>query len=426
MKIEHHLTNVVVGLILLTFTTNAFASYSLILPDAPCTPPLPYVAEADHYSGPACVQMALNACPNLSGRHYNSQGDIYSSILLHNAETADWFSDPSGIRGALHDPVFSPCGNWVDYSNTDKNYVLGKMLYYMKTLRYLVPMSIGSSERWITVFGYQTNVEPPYSGPVTLQNIFFYDPLPGNPSVVGVVSGTVWLSDTEYWGVHHNKPGSSWHNKYIAIIEPPGAIIRIRVPRWILQGRILPVVRIKRYFNGWIKEMIEGELARGPLKILQKDVRIEEPILIKTAKYSYYLIPFEDRRLAAIFNAYNGSFEEFRYFQRPQNVIVDPNVIVSGLSKTLRSRGAEGIKIRTWPTPELQYDPGLAPVGRFSPTWEVRATIKDAKGKIRRLPIFLDSAGQVIKGLEELKEELEVEFKLPQGRIISTITERLG
>ncbi|MHC4533046.1 MAG: hypothetical protein ACYS6K_03760 [Planctomycetota bacterium] len=419
MKIEHHLTNVVVGLILLTFTTNAFAAYSLILPDTPCTPPLPYIAEADHYSGPACVQMALNACPTLSGRHYNSQNDIYSSILLHNAEPADWFSDPSGIRGALHDPVFSPCGNWIDYSNTDKNYVLGKMLYYMKEVGYLTPVSIGSNERWITVFGYQTDVEPPYSGPVTLQNIFFYDPLPGNPSTVGVVSGTIWLSDAEYWGVPHNKSGSSWHNKYIAIIEPPGAIIRIRVPRWILEGQILPVVRIKRYFNRWVKEMIEGELARGPLKILQKDVRIEEPILIKTDTYSYYLIPFEDRRLSAIFNAYNGSFEEFRYFKRPQKIILEPKTIVSRLSKILRLRGAEGIMIGTWPTPELRYDPELALVGRFSPTWKVKATVKDAKGKVHKLPISLDSAGLVIQGLDELKlkEELEVDSKLQQGRI---------
>lgn len=417
MKIKHLLTNIVAGLILLTFTTSAVASYSLMLPDTPCTPPLPYIAEADHYSGPACIQMALNACPNISERHYNNQNDIYSSILLHNAEPAEWFSDPSGIRGALQDPVFSPCGHWVDYSNTDKNYVLGKMLYYMKTQRYLTPVSISSSEHWVIVMGYQTDVEPPYSGTVNLQNIIFYEPLPGNPSVAGLVSGTVWLSDSDYWGIPHNKPGSSWHNKYIAIIEPPGAIPRIRVPKWILKGRILPIPKIKQYFYRWIEEMRKEDLTRGPLKILRKDVRTKEPILVRTGKYSYYLVPFEDRRLAAIFNAYNGSFEEFRYFQRPQKVIVEPKTVVSKLSKTLRLHGAEGIKVGTWPTPELRYDPGLAIVGRFSPTWKVQAIVKDAKGKIHKLPISLDSAGQVIKGLEELEKKP----RLPQSRVISTI-----
>lgn len=196
--------------------------------------------------------------------------------------------------------------------------------------------------------------------------------------------------------------------------------MRIKVLKWILRGRILSIREIERYFYRWIEQMIKGELVRGPFKILQNDVRIEEPILIKTAEYSYYLILFKDRRLAAILNAYNGSFEEFRYFQQPQKVIVDPNVIVSGLSKTLRSYGVEGIKIGTWPTPELRYDPKLAIVGRFSPTWEVQATVKDAKGRIRELPIFLDSAGQVIKGLEGLEEARKLP-KLPQGRVVSII-----
>ena len=399
MKVKHILlTSLAVVLFQLTFTTIAVA-YSLILPDVACTPPLPYTAEADHYGGPACVQMILNACPDPTARHYNAQDDIYSSILLHNAEPTTWFSDPSGIEGALEDPVFSPCGNWVDYSNTDKNWVLGKMLYWMKTTGYLTPVSISSSEHWVTVIGSHTDVEPSYSGSVTLQNIFFYDPLPGNPSS-GWVTGTVWLSDTAYWGVPLNKPGSAWHNKYIAIIEPPGAIPKVIVPKWILEGRILPVKEIKRYFDLWLKEVRKRELAQGPFKILHKDVRIEKPILTKTARYSYYLIPFKDRRLAAIFNAYNGSFEELRYFQQPQRYIVNPKVINNRLSETLRAYKADIVEIST---PKLQYDPELTTVGRFSPTWKVQAAVRDASGKEHKLPIYLNIRGEVISSLERLR-----------------------
>jgi hypothetical protein len=399
MKVKYILLMILAVVLFQLTVARTASAYSLLLPSTPCTPPLPYTAEADHYSGPACVQMILNCCPNTMARHYNDQDDIYSSIMSHNAEPTMWFSNPRGVEGALEDAIFSPCGNWVDYSNTDKNLVMGKMLYWMKTTRYLTPVAIGSSEHWVTVIGYQADVEPPYSGSVTLQNIFFYDPLPGNPSN-GWVSGTLWLSDSDYWGVPLNKPGSAWHNKYIAIIEPPEAKLKVIVPKWILEGRILPVKKIEQYFYSWLKEARKNELARGPFEILQRNVGIEKPILVKTAKYSYYLIPFKDRRLAAIFNAYNGSFEEFRYFQQPQRYIVDPKMINNRLNEILRTYKAELIEIST---PELRYNPELTQVGRFTPNWEVQAVVKDAKGKEHKLPIYLNLGGEVINSLDRLR-----------------------
>ena len=401
MKIKQILIiSLAVVLLQLTFISTAIA-FSVILPDVACTPSLPYTAGADHYGGPACIQMILNTCPDLAKRHYNSQSDIYSSILAHNAEPTTWFSDPSGVEGALEDPVFSPCGNWVDYSNTNKNLVLGKMLYWMKTIRYLTPVSISDSEHWVVVIGYHTDVEPPYSGTVTLQNIFFYDPLPGNSSW-GWVTGAVWDSAKCYWGVPLDKPGSAWHNKYIAIIEPPKAKLKVIVPKWILEGRILPIDKIKEYFYQWLKGVRRRKLARGPFEILQEDLRIEKPILIKTARYSYYLIPFENHRLAAIFNAYNGSFEEFRYFQKPQRFIADPKTINKGLRETIRGYKTEIIEMST---PELRYDPKLAIVGRFSPTWQVKAVVRDARGEEHKLPIYLNTKGEVIRGLERIRRK---------------------
>ena len=245
---------IVITLLLLALfhpaVTVPAAAYSVFLPDAAPSPPLPYAAEQDHYSGSACVQMALNTCPNASLRHLNSQDDIYASIMSHNAEPALWFSDPTGVRGALSDPSFSPCGHWVDFSSADKNSVLGKMVYYMDTLRYLAPVSIGNSEHWVTIIGYQTDAKPSYSGSVALQNVFFYDPLPGNVAAMWV-SGTVWLSDPSYWGVPLNKTGSAWHNKYIAIIEPPKTTLTVNARKWLLEGHILSVEKIERAMMVW-------------------------------------------------------------------------------------------------------------------------------------------------------------------------------
>lgn len=391
-----------VGIFYFLFFANAYA-YFLMLPIMPPSPPFPYTAEKDHYSGPACVQMILNSCPDIAERNFHSQDDIYSSILAHNIEPSIWFSDPKGIEGALEDSIFSPCGNWVDYSNTDKNYVLGKMLYYLKAQQYLTPVSVGENERWVVVFGYETDVEPSSpSSSVTLLNVFYYDPIPGSQAY-GWKSGTAWLNTVDCWGVPLNKPGSSWHNKYIAVIEPPEVSIKVIVRRWVLKGRILPLERIEQYFRRWLNYVRQKELARGPFEILSKDVKAEKPILVKTPKYSYYLVPFKDRRLAAIFNAYDGSFEEFRYFQKPRRYTVDRKIIKNRLSDILRTYKAEVTEIQA---PSPLYDPELALAGRFSPTWQVQAIVKDARGISHKLLISVDDAGKVVRGLKKIKEVL--------------------
>ncbi len=402
MKIKYFsLTILAVVLFQMAFTASDAGCYSLMLPDIQPDTTLPYVAEQDHYSGPACVQMSLNSCPAVAARHYNSQDDIYNSIVLHNSEPTLWFSSPAGVRGALSDPALLPCGHWSDYSNTDKLTALGKMLYYMDTQKYLMPVAVGDGniEHWVDVIGFQTDVKPPFSGAITLQNIFFYDPLPGNPSSVWV-SGTTWLSSSSYWGVPMNKPGSAWHNKYIAIIEPPKAKIKVRALKWVMEGKILPVEKIERYFSDWLRKAREERLARKSFEVLKGDIRIEKPILVKAETYSYYLIPFKDSRLAAIFNAYDGSFEELRYFKHQQKYTIDMEAINSTLRKKLRAYKSEIVKTAT---PELRYKPALAPIGRFSPVWEIQAEVRDERGKTLTLPISLNIGGEVISGLERLR-----------------------
>ncbi len=380
------------------------AAYSLLLPAAAPSPGLPYTAEQDHYGGPACVQMALNSCPNAASRHLNSQADIYTSILSHNTEPTTWFSDPNGIKGALSDPIFSPCGHWSDYSNTDKSSALGKMVYYMDTMKYLMPVSIGSSEHWVTVIGYQTDAKPTYSGSVTLQSILFYDPLPGNVSAMWV-SGTVWLNDSTYWGTPLNKPGSAWHNKYIAIIEPPKTKLTIKVRPWLLEGIILPGERIELAVTDWLKLVQEQKLTRGPFKNLSQATKFEKPILVKAEKYSYYIVPFKDSRMSAIFNAYDGSFEEFRYTQKVRRFVFDQKAVNDGIKLNLREFDVDVIRIDE---PKLLYKPALSTTGRFAPVWEAQVTIKDARGKERQLPVFMDTEGQVLKRVRTFKQDLDL------------------
>lgn len=111
MKAKHVLlVGLTAALLLPTLATRPAAAYSVLLPDVQPSPSLPYVAEKDHYSGPAGIQMILNSCPNTAARHYHDQDNMYISIMLHNAEPATWFSDPSGIKGALEDAEVSDTG----------------------------------------------------------------------------------------------------------------------------------------------------------------------------------------------------------------------------------------------------------------------------------------------------------------------------
>lgn len=399
MKCKHiFLVGLVVVLLHFVSPTTCEA-YSLMLPTTPCTPVLPYMAGADHYSGPACIQMIFNSCPDVGSRHLHTQADLYSLILLHNTESTTWYSDPNGIKGTLMDSTIPHCGNWVDFSSTNKTTLLGQMLYYMKA-GYFTPVSIGSGEHWVTVIGYHTDAEPMApSSTVTLLNVFFYDPLPGNPTPSAWVTGTLWMNGPDYWGVPHSKPGSSWDNKYIAVIEPPHARIRVRVERWIREGEILPIERIHESFEHWIRYAREKELARGPFEILGKPVRIKKPILVKAEDYSYYIVPFTDERLVAIFNAYTGQFEEFRQFKLPQRFILNAEEIYGNIKESLhmyRVRDVEMVKA------EFRYEPKEAQTGRFSPTWQVQTQIRDYLGRSQELTMVLNSRGQILKGVEKI------------------------
>lgn len=393
----------VVGILYFGFPTTCEADYTLILPEVGCTPPLPYTVTEDQYVGAACVQMAINACPNVSERKYYKQADIFARIGIHNSESTWYTGDPAGILGTLEDPLLAPCGNWLDFSNKDKNFVLGNMLYLMNSIRYLTPVLIGNGqpwEHWVTVYGYTTSNIPSTSTlSVNLYSISFYDPTPGSVSDC-CVSGTVWLNDTAYWGAPLNKPGSKWHDNYVAVIEPPAVNIQVNVSPWVISGPILSVSRIEESLYKWFKEVKEkSSCCSFKILALASSLKIQKPILIDAGNYQYYLVPFENSRLAAIFNSYTGQFEELRYFQEPRRYISDSQIITTRLKEILSLYKPKTVEITGT---QLRYNPGLAVVGRFSPLWQAVASVTDFYGKKHELNISLNSAGQVIKGLESL------------------------
>ncbi len=411
-----------VSLQLLLMAAAAQGLYLVWLPDTPATPPLGYkIDPEDHFGGPAAIQMALNACPTVSERHLNKQGEVYKKVLLHNDEgkSLGWFSDPRGIKGALEDPAFNPCGNWVDISNTDKMKVLRNMLYYMDQYRYLSPVSIGTGEYWVAVNGFLTTSKPPSSGTVKLIWISYYDPLATTEPVYPVlVNPTVWLHDSRYWGKPHDRPGSAWHNHYLAVIDPPDTELVVQVPEWRRDGEIREPDWILESLNRWLQETREtvrqsagelreyrphedtftavvGEPRVGLLEALLASDEIEDnPIRVDAGEYVYYLAPLGDSRLIAVVNAYDGSFEELRFAAETRRRVLDPDRAIEVLAEVLERSGIHLQELLS--DPVLVYREDLSPAGRTAPAWEIRAVVLEREREEREILLHLSVSGELV------------------------------
>jgi len=178
-------------------------------------------------------------------------------------------------------------------------------------------------------------------------------------------------------------------------VEPPGVTVLLR--DWQRAGTVVPSDVILRHFREWQVSLRNMELP-GPLKPLRQDLQPRQPLLVTAEGYSYYLVELEDRRFAAVFNAYDGSFEEVRAFEKPQPAFFDPGPVAESLKAALRKYGVEPLRVET---PLLAHRGAVSPAGRVSPRWELSARVRDAEGT-KQLTFRLNAAGEVVSGLDPL------------------------
>jgi hypothetical protein len=371
---------------------------------------LPYPADTDYYSGPASVQMTLNTYPDTTKRICVDQASIHGIITTYNSESGlGWYSDPNGIEAALEEKIqYFTDGYWSDHSNVDKTIALRDMLFWMDRKRYPAVASISANEHWVAVAGFSIagSDPPPGSGTATLEWICFHDPIASDPSTC-MVTGSTWLTDSAYWGDPHSRPGSMWDNKYITIVEPPPLDdVQIVVPKPPREGLILAPQAVQQKFKAWLRQMkkMKGCGARILNLSQLQDIKTQKPLRVTAwqsgRQYDYYLLAAESpSRLVAVVNAYDGSVEEIRHFERKQRYVVDANRIKGIIKKTLKRYNARILKLSS---PRLTYRPEFTQVGRSGPIWEIQSVVKDAKGVEKNLPIALSVSGSIIQGIEDL------------------------
>jgi hypothetical protein len=137
-------------------------------------------------------------------------------------------------------------------------------------------------------------------------------------------------------------------------------------------------------------------VSKGIFKILQKQPKVETPVLVNASGYSYYMVQLSDKRVAAIFNAYNGSFEELRIAEKPRSSrMLNPDEVIGRFKKEISVTNREVGEISK---PVLLYDATIGTEGRFSPVWQFQTTIKQPNSTSIKKNLIIDMEGKIIKG----------------------------
>ncbi len=370
---------VVMSMLFLGSTARSQPLHSVMLsvPDHP--------EEALNWCGPATGQMIMEGYP--SGSCSILQEDVWMAIQGYKAETI-WDTDPIGLKEAMKH-LCPPAGTWNVFSRTDPHELMHSVAFWMTINNYpaagllnTLPHNsyMAHAEHWIAIRGIITDVDPTTNPIVNLQFVWFNDPaVPlGDPSIERFISGSTWYS--EFQPV--TKVGSSYHGKYVAIIEPPEIKGKAIAPVEVLIGKIITPEDALSYAAKWIKEHKLYEMK--PYKVLKKAKPLE-PLLVNRNYGSYYIIPYASEggnaRAAVIVNAYTGNFQEVGAF-KPVRYVPKQEAIDIALKYLNLQKPSEAQGINPQPEPprtvnaELVYPVGEPTVSRYFPIWKVTADRK--------------------------------------------------
>jgi len=372
-----------ISILILSPTAWAQPLHSVMLsvPDHP--------EEALNWCGPATGQMIMEGYP--SGNCSILQEDIWMAIQSYKAE-AMWDTDPVGLKEAIKH-LCPPAGTWVVHAETAPQALMYDVAYWMTTNKYPAAGLLNTlphntytahAEHWVAIRGIITDADPTLPGvtSVNLQFIWFNDPaVPlGDPSIERFVSGSTWYS--EFQPV--TKVGSSYHGKYVAIIEPPEVTGRAMAPAEVLIGKAITPKDALKYAARWVEEYKLYEME--PYKILRKAKPLK-PLLVNKNYGGYYIIPYtldgENAQAAVMVNAYTGSFQEVGVF-KPVAYMPKEKAINIAL-KYLKVEKPKKVNA------ELIFPIGEQTVSRYFPMWKVTIDRKvlgvNRQGKIfTRIP----------------------------------------
>lgn len=299
------------------------AAFNVSLPVSPGSP------EDTNACGPLTGQMVMAAYPSppsppggcVNAQSPNFQNDVFQAIQANRAEPLLWDTDPNGLRTALATLCPPPGGSWAVVSSTDAASVMHSVAYYINKNRYPVAALLNTTghafsthgEHWVTIKGIGTDVEPTTHGVETLQYVWFVDPAVavGQPAVERYVTAGTWFTLFE----KVTKSGSSYENRFVAVIEPPLQSGRVKFTPEVLTGRVISERAALRAAERLARRLKLAKLS--PYRELGRSLPLA-PLLVDRERGGYYLVPFaadgKQARFAILVNAYTGGFQEIGAF----------------------------------------------------------------------------------------------------------------
>lgn len=272
--------------------------------------------EALTWCGPATGQMVMGGYPTSACTL--DQVDVDASIQAHKVE-GNWDTDPAGLRDAMMELCPPPGGgHWVVYARTDASSLTHSEAYWMTRNHFPVAALLSTTshnsfgphqEHWVAIKGMVTDVDPTTNPTVTLNYVFFVDPaVPlGDPPLERFVSGGVWLSELQAV----TKTPSAYNGQFVAVIEPPPTIGKVRFKQLVLVGRPIRIPEAVRAATRWVRDLKLTEMATFREFA---GAQAGEPVLVNAKRGGYYIVPFavpgKPAALAVLVNAYNGDFLE--------------------------------------------------------------------------------------------------------------------
>jgi hypothetical protein len=156
-----------------------------------------------------------------------SQAAIEAEITAGNAEPADWYSDPEGVKVALNNlkpppPTFN--NHFVIFSYPAEADGSRKITYTLHHYQVATATLVYSGGHWILVKGVQTDVDPLASATYSIDGFWIHNPWPDDP-VAGAPSQDVWISYAQWVSTYftsnvYGPVGGRWLNQYVSVCDP--------------------------------------------------------------------------------------------------------------------------------------------------------------------------------------------------------------
>lgn len=341
-----------------------------------------YGQEQCNYCGAASGQMIRHGYPNPGDRLFYTQLNIWNTIQVDNSmDPADvataWATDPQGLRACLQS-LNNPAGvHWAEFVEASRDAVIFDMLYWMNIREFPSAVLINQGGHWVVIVGFVTDVEPVSGSAPTLQTISIHDPEPHNVGTDTLMTGAQWFAGPWNGAVVY---AGTWHNKYVAIVEPPFEKGEVKVKKVTRTGRkLLPPAEALKHAKRIIDEMNLAEQSKYKL-LGHKDVVNLEPILVREEipgsqekNVAYYIVQFGFKnefgerksrmaRVCVLVNAYTGQLEEVTTFGKPVRYLPKEEILeivatamnmeqeeLKDVDATLMFQPSDITHVRAWP-----------------------------------------------------------------------------